>query len=468
MLACKQNVQPNGAPRHGRSSEFQTESRPALAGRGQPAFSHRVLNSPGESLDSEARLFFEPRFGHDFSRVRVHADSEADTAARDFEASAYTVGTHMVFASGQYQPQSQRGRQLIAHELAHTIQQSGASASEPLLPGDPSDESEREASRAAAHQGLLPVQARQPLSLQRQPSPTATPRLDLAESVSPFMAAAVGSVAVDGFQTGNAAISGAHKATLAKTAKTIQTLLKQYSGSTIRVIGHTDAIGQESDNDALGQARASSVHDALLEMGIPAELVHVESRGASELLVKTKKSEPRNRRVEVRFEPPSASPFTSAALSTPAPTDLSRSAPRVSGDFCTQFPGLCPDERKPDEKKPPGLPEGALRPDVDTTPFYRMDMPSLKEPFTSHGNQPEEGDRLFENWKQMYWKYRRVWGLSEELAAKAANLELSGTISSSQSRDSPNAIDRSNTEMKDLFPNSTTAGPVMSPFKVEF
>ncbi len=82
----------------------------------------------GVPLAREARDFFEPRFGHDFSRVRVHADGAAADGARAVRAQAYTVGSDIVFARGQYAPGTHEGRRLIAHELAHVAQQAGAGA----------------------------------------------------------------------------------------------------------------------------------------------------------------------------------------------------------------------------------------------------------------------------------------------------------------------------------------------------
>ncbi len=67
----------------------------------------------------------EPRFGHDFSGVRVHTDSRAAESARAVNAHAYTVGNDIVFAPGKYQPDAHSGRELLAHELAHTVQQGG-------------------------------------------------------------------------------------------------------------------------------------------------------------------------------------------------------------------------------------------------------------------------------------------------------------------------------------------------------
>lgn len=97
---------------------------------------HGILRSPGQPLDPETRTFFESRFGHDFSQVRVHADGAAAASARQVDAQAYTVGQHIVFGAGQHQPRSWEGRHLLAHELTHVVQQSnGAQAVLARKPG---------------------------------------------------------------------------------------------------------------------------------------------------------------------------------------------------------------------------------------------------------------------------------------------------------------------------------------------
>jgi hypothetical protein len=88
-----------------------------------PAIVTEVLRSPGQPLDPATRAFFEPRFGHEFSRVRVHADESAAQSAAAVGAAAYTVGSHVAFAAGRYAPATGPGRQLLAHELAHVVQQ---------------------------------------------------------------------------------------------------------------------------------------------------------------------------------------------------------------------------------------------------------------------------------------------------------------------------------------------------------
>lgn len=93
-----------------------------------PPIVREVLQSPGQPLDPETRGFMERRFGHDFGRVRVHADSGASRSAEAVAARAYTVGEDVVFRRGEYRPGSPAGRRLLAHELAHVVQQDGGAA----------------------------------------------------------------------------------------------------------------------------------------------------------------------------------------------------------------------------------------------------------------------------------------------------------------------------------------------------
>jgi Domain of unknown function (DUF4157) len=92
-----------------------------------PSIVHDVLASPGLPLEPPTRDEMERSFGHDFGRVRVHADARADASARAVSAVAYTVGSDVVFAAGQYAPATGPGRRLLAHELTHVVQHSGSS-----------------------------------------------------------------------------------------------------------------------------------------------------------------------------------------------------------------------------------------------------------------------------------------------------------------------------------------------------
>jgi hypothetical protein len=113
----------------------------------------RTLSSPGRPLDSPTRGFMESRFGHDFSRVRVHTDGHAAESARDVSARAYTVGNDIVFDQGEYSPHTHEGQSLIAHELTHVVQQhSGRFTSGVDTPGD-AFEREADAMAAAVTRG---------------------------------------------------------------------------------------------------------------------------------------------------------------------------------------------------------------------------------------------------------------------------------------------------------------------------
>jgi peptidoglycan/xylan/chitin deacetylase (PgdA/CDA1 family) len=89
-----------------------------------PPIVQEVLRSPGQELNVETRAFMEPRFGHDFSGVRVHTDVVAAESARQLKALAYTVGRNIVFENGRYRPETLAGQRLLAHELTHVAQQS--------------------------------------------------------------------------------------------------------------------------------------------------------------------------------------------------------------------------------------------------------------------------------------------------------------------------------------------------------
>ncbi len=161
--ACRKKSQANGAR--------------DLAGI--PSIVHEVLRSPGQALDAATRGLFESRLNHDFGHVRVHADGAAAESANAVAASAYTVGTHVVFGAGRYAPGTDAGRRLLAHELAHVVQQSGSGspsvataqhigpANHPL-----EQEADSAAERITSAQPSRPTPAASAPGLQRQPAPT--------------------------------------------------------------------------------------------------------------------------------------------------------------------------------------------------------------------------------------------------------------------------------------------------------
>jgi uncharacterized protein DUF4157/CDI toxin RNase A-like protein/uncharacterized protein DUF922 len=104
----------------------------------------------GQPLDDATRTFMEPRFGHDFGRVRVHTGDVAAQSASSARSLAFTVGSDIVFGAGQYAPQTESGRHLLAHELTHVVQQSsgpvaGTTIGHGVTISDPSDSYEQAA-----------------------------------------------------------------------------------------------------------------------------------------------------------------------------------------------------------------------------------------------------------------------------------------------------------------------------------
>jgi uncharacterized protein DUF4157 len=137
-----------------------------------PPVVEEVVNSVGRPLEADTRALMEPRFGHDFGDVRLHFDDKAAQSANAVDATAFTLTNHIVFGQGQYQPRTEKGQRLLAHELTHVVQQSGfsRSTSRPRL-GDVDDVHERVANAVANNvtdlpQGLSVASA--PHSLQRQ------------------------------------------------------------------------------------------------------------------------------------------------------------------------------------------------------------------------------------------------------------------------------------------------------------
>jgi hypothetical protein len=151
-----------------------------------------ALRSSGQPLDSSTRAFMEPRFGHDFSRVRVHTDQTAADSARAVSALAYTVGRDVVFGAGRYAPGTAEGRHLLAHELVHVMQRRGSSDPSPLKLGGPDGIAERQATSVAdmlesnrwPSQTSINDNSIAP-SVQRQRESAETPGLEISSETQP-------------------------------------------------------------------------------------------------------------------------------------------------------------------------------------------------------------------------------------------------------------------------------------------
>jgi hypothetical protein len=97
--------------------------------RNVPSIIPEILHSQGEPLNRDTRTFMEERFGYDLSQVRVHYGVAAARSARELNAQAYTVGHDIVFGEGHFTPDTHQGRLLLAHELTHSLQQTGKQSS---------------------------------------------------------------------------------------------------------------------------------------------------------------------------------------------------------------------------------------------------------------------------------------------------------------------------------------------------
>lgn len=152
----------------------RSDGKPSESVTAPPAV-HEALQSSGQPLESTTRALMEPRFGHDFSKIRVHADARAAELAQAVNALAYTVGHNIVFGANQYAPGTLAGQKLLAHELTHTIQQD---ATTPPVPKDGNPISSVQSAEIEAEQAATNVVAgkgggdfvteRTGLALQRQ------------------------------------------------------------------------------------------------------------------------------------------------------------------------------------------------------------------------------------------------------------------------------------------------------------
>ena len=134
-LATADAAKPNADAKKKEEIPVQRRAEPSATIYADSADVEAVIHSSGRPLDPATRRSMESRIGFDFSKVRVHTDARAADSARSLGARAYTVGNHVVFGAGKFAPESSAGRRLIAHELAHVVQQTGpARAAAPARP----------------------------------------------------------------------------------------------------------------------------------------------------------------------------------------------------------------------------------------------------------------------------------------------------------------------------------------------
>jgi len=307
---------------------------------------------PGRELEGELRSAMEQRLGASLEDIRIHDDQAAAETAAGLGARAYTVGSRVVFGEEQFQPSTEAGRNLLAHELTHVRQQRRAGVAQrggaaTVDAGDSAAEQQaRRVARGGSHETprTLAAPASGPV-VQRDELPTVPTRLH----TTPSMARMLGSQTLDGFALNSDALTGEHVRILTEHAERLQSLLEDHPGATVRIVGHTDATGGEELNQDLGQRRAEAVRARLEALGVPADAMQADSRGESSLAVETPRAEPRNRRVNIRFETaPDIHIMPDLELRPPLSPDAPPGpptgppAPIISpSDFCRIYPQYC-------------------------------------------------------------------------------------------------------------------------------
>jgi outer membrane protein OmpA-like peptidoglycan-associated protein len=238
----------------------------------------KALERGGQPLPDSERNFFEPRFGQNFDRVRIHTDAHAAAAAHSINALAYTKGTDVVFGAGQYRPGTDAGRTLLAHELSHVVQQGGVKS---MLV-------QRQAHLSFAPPGL---------NLRCVLIPNAGP----AAGGLPFMFAV------------NSSTFAPTPAEITSLDNFVDRWHDAGSFDDIQVQGFASIDGDEGPNWTLSCERAEALKNALTARGVSASRIIVQAHGESTAAP----TEPGNRRAVVSMVPtPTAT--TSPVVSLPS------------------------------------------------------------------------------------------------------------------------------------------------------
>jgi outer membrane protein OmpA-like peptidoglycan-associated protein len=248
-----------------KSSDPEHPEREALAEEARP-------------LEGSTREAMESRFGEDFSSVRIHAGPQAAESARRAGARAYASGEDVVFGAGRLAPETAAGAGLLEHELGHVVEH-----------------------RRGAPPGIYRAPEEGP-ELQSDPVGASTrfaPELRLDPKLGSL---SLGLATLDGFDFNDATLKPDHGPKLADVVDKLFMLMQKLPGGRITVTGHTDLVGGEDVNLRVGLNRAEVVREALVKAGVPDASIHAASEGRQRPAVQTRQREPRNRRVEVRFE----------------------------------------------------------------------------------------------------------------------------------------------------------------------
>ena len=276
------NVQAKEAPGHTPTASATTLQQIA------------ALRGSGQSLPQSERSFFESRLGYDFSAVQMHTDDRAADSARQVQALAYTTGRDVVFGAGQYRPETSSGRRLIAHELAHVVQQGGARQSAQFMTSQ----------TLSVQSGGLSA-ANSPTSIQRMGDPAQAPKtmtcpIASTSSIDPVLTSVL-------FDNASAVLTPKAIAELGAVAAEWNAV--PLRNARVRIDGYASTDGPQPQNWTLSCNRANTVATELETPssgapGIPGGFLDIFAQGATSEFAADQKL---NRRATI-----------SASLPTPA------------------------------------------------------------------------------------------------------------------------------------------------------
>lgn len=322
----------------------------------------------GQALDNSAREQMEPAFGVDFGHVRVHTGTEADGLNRAVNARAFTTGQDIFFREGEYSPTSSDGRELLAHELTHVVQQSDG-VQRKLSISEPGDQYEQEADKVARVivQGEQSVKLhgtsseqvrRQAEDEEDEPSQTSIPDLRLQRRAASSTvqspqgeehrwsagnraggadARGPGRYVLWNFDVGSDELKPEHEAQLDNITAQWQ-ISKLDDEAEIRIDGHASksSRGGQRLNETLSEARAWAVFAYLHSRGVDVDKMDVHQHGFSAPWFPnlTGSSKARNRRVEVQIiRPANAKPSPRPTVEPPDKEPTPVEQPSELGDW---------------------------------------------------------------------------------------------------------------------------------------